>query len=480
MIKVLIATSEAVPFIKTGGLADVTGALPKYFDKSKYDVRVILPKYACINESLLGDLRFITNFQTNLGWRRQYVGVFEAVSSGVTYYFIDNEFYFNGTRPYGAIYEDAEKFAYFSKAVIDALPTLGFKPDIIHCNDWQTGLIPVFLKEEYANYEYYKDIKTVYSIHNMRFQGRWRLNEVRDVTGLPDRAFTAEGIECYGESNFLKGGIVYSDAFSTVSPTYAKEIASPEGGEGLDGLVRSYENKLFGILNGIDTEINDPKTDTAITYNYDVNDFKSIKFKNKEDLQRELGLPVDPNVFMIGIVSRLTDQKGFDLIAYILNEFLSSENVQFVILGSGEEKHENMFTYFSKKYPDKLAAYIGYSESLAQRIYASSDAFLMPSLFEPCGLSQLISMRYGTVPIVRETGGLADTVEPYNEYEGTGTGFSFSEYNAHDMMHVIRYAMNIYYSRRNDWDEIVKRGMEKDFSWNVSVNEYCKMYDSVL
>ncbi|MCR5468566.1 MAG: glycogen synthase, partial [Lachnospiraceae bacterium] len=324
MTNVLIATSEAVPFIKTGGLADVTGSLPKYLDKSKYDVRVIIPKYQCINKELVGTLKYVKEFHISLSWRDQYVGLYEAEYDGIHFYFIDNQFYFSGDKPYSAIYQDAEKFAYFDKAVLDSIKAIGFKPDIIHCNDWQTGLIPVFLKEAYTQDPFYKNIKCVYSIHNMKFQGRWRLDEVRDVTGLPDVAFTNKILESYSEANYLKGGIVCSEAVTTVSPTYAEEITTPMGGEGLDGVMREVKDKgkLYGILNGIDYSKNNPETDEDIDFNYTSRNVKSMKAKNKKALQKELSLPEDSKVFLIGIVSRLTDQKGFDLLAYILYEFL--------------------------------------------------------------------------------------------------------------------------------------------------------------
>ena len=479
MRSILFASSEAVPYIKTGGLADVVGSLPRYFNKEEYDVRVILPKYACMDEKFLPELTFVCHFYVNLNWRRQYVGIFKSEFKGITYYFVDNEFYFAGNNPYNNIYEDVEKFAYFSKAVLESLPYIEFTPDIIHCNDWQTGLLPVFLHTAYGSDRFYENIKTVYSIHNMKFQGRWKIREVMDITGLPRQIFNANELESYGDANYLKGGIVYADAVSTVSPSYANDITTQEGGEGLAGLMQARRNVLYGILNGLDYEEYDPLKDPYIDYHFFAEDMAN-KRMNKIQLQKKLELPIRDDTFMIGIVSRMTDQKGFDLIAYVMEEMLTSMDVQFVVLGTGEKRYEDMFRYFQEKYPNKVHAYIGYSEERANQIYASCDAFLMPSLFEPCGLSQMMAMRYGTLPIVRETGGLKDTVEPYNEFEDTGTGFSFTVYNAHDMLHVIRYAYEVYNERPEQWKAMMKRAMEKDFSWDTSARQYEKMYEEIL
>ncbi|MCM1105872.1 MAG: glycogen synthase GlgA [Blautia sp.] len=479
MKKILFAASEAVPYVKTGGLADVAGSLPKYFDRKEYDVRVILPKYACMDAAFLPQLQFVCHFYVNLNWRRQYVGIFTSEYKGVRYYFVDNEFYFAGDGLYNNIYEDVEKFAYFSKAVLECLPYIDFSPDIIHCHDWQTGLIPVYLHTSHGDDNFYAGIKTVFSIHNMKFQGRWKMKEVMDITGLPAQIFNARELEFYGEANYLKGGVVYADAVGTVSPSYAEEIRTPEGGEGLEGLMNAKRSRIFGILNGIDYDEYNPETDPFIESNFNLNGMLAGKQKNKEALQKEAGLPVREDAFMIGIVSRMTDQKGFDLIAYVLDEMLSTMDVQLVVLGTGESQYENMFHHFQNKYPDKLSSYIGYSEERAHKIYASADAFLMPSLFEPCGLSQMMSMRYGTIPIVRETGGLRDTVLSYNEYENTGTGFSFSNYNAHEMLFIIRYAQRIYIEQRDHWNQMMRRAMQQDFSWNTSARQYEKLYDNL-
>lgn len=479
MKRILFVSSEAVPYIKTGGLADVVGSLPRYFNTEEYDVRVIIPKYACMKTEFLTDLKFVCHFYVDLNWRKQYAGILQAQYRGVTYYFVDNEFYFGGDMPYNNIYEDVEKFAFFSKAALQCLPLIDFAPNVIHCHDWQTGLVPVFLKTSFGSDPYYAGIKTVYTIHNLKFQGRWKIQEVMDITGLPMQIFNDRELESYGEANYLKGGVVYADAVSTVSPTYAKDITTPEGGEGLDGLMQARSNVLSGIVNGLDYNEYDPNTDPYIERNFTFKTVSGGKKANKLALQREVGLPAREDVFVIGIVSRMTDQKGFDLVAYIMDELLSSMDVQIIALGTGETRYEDMFRYFQDKFSSKLVAHIGYSEERAHKIYASSDAFLMPSLFEPCGLSQMMAMRYGTVPIVRETGGLKDTVEPYNEYDHTGTGFSFSNYNAHEMLSIIRYAHNIYMNDKKAWSDIIRQDMSKDFSWSASARNYEKLYDSL-
>lgn len=424
-------------------------------------------------------MKYVTHFYMDLAWRSQYVGVLEMEYAGVHYYFIDNEFYFAGPKPYGYIHEDIEKFAFFSKAALSAMPLLGFKPDIVHCHDWQTGLVPVYMKERFHDGEFFRDMKSIMTIHNLKFQGIWDLKKVKDITGLPPYFFTSDKLEAYGDANYLKGGIVYADAVTTVSDSYAEEIKTPFYGEHLDGLMRARSNCLTGIVNGIDYEEFNPATDTRIVSNYNQKTFRKEKPKNKKALQQELGLEVNDKKFMIGIVSRLTDQKGLDLIAYMMDQ-ICAEDVQLVILGTGESQYENMFRHFAWKYPDRVSANIYYSEDMSHKIYASCDAFLMPSLFEPCGLSQLMSLRYGTVPIVRETGGLKDTVEPYNEYESTGTGFSFANYNAHEMMNTINYAKHVFYNNKREWNKIVDRGMLKDFSWASSAKKYQKLYDNLL
>lgn len=479
MKKVLFVASESVPFIKTGGLADVVGSLPKYFNKNEFDVRVMVPKYIAIPDEYKNQMEFITHFYLELAWRKQYVGIFRLVYGGVTFYFLDNEFYFSGNSPYGEIYQDIEKFAFFGKAALSSLPLIDFRPDIIHCHDWQTGLIPVYLKDSFQQGDFFRGIKTIMTVHNLKFQGIWDKKTVMDTAGLDAYYFTPDKLEAYGDANYLKGGLVYADQITTVSDTYAQEIRTPFYGEKLDGLINAKASCLTGIVNGLDYEEYNPTTDPLIAVNYDARTFRKEKIKNKRALQKELGLAQDDKKFMIGIVSRLTDQKGFDLIAYMMDE-LCQDNIQLVVLGTGEERYENMFRHFDWKYADKVSANIYYSEDLSHKIYASCDAFLMPSLFEPCGLSQLMALRYGTVPIVRETGGLKDTVVPYNEFENTGTGFSFANYNAHEMLCAIRYAEQIYYDKKREWNKIVDRGMAADFSWHVSANKYQEMYDWLI
>ena len=478
MKKILFVASEAVPFIKTGGLADVVGSLPKSFNKNEYDVRVVLPKYTCMSEEWKSLLEYKFHFIMSLNWRQQYVGVLECQYEGITFYFIDNEFYFSGPRPYTDFNYDAEKFAYFSKAALSILPKLDYKPDIIHCHDWQTGLVPVFLDSMKQEDKFYLNIKTVITIHNLKFQGMCELNRAKDITGLADSYFTNDKLEAYGCANFLKGGIVYADKITTVSSSYAEEIKTAFYGERLDGLMNARADSLVGIVNGIDYNEFDPKTDPVIVKKYSVDTFRSEKKKNKSALQKELGLMRDTHKMMIGIVSRLTDQKGFDLVNYMMDE-LCQDDIQLVVLGTGEECYENSFRYFAEKYPEKVSAQIYYSEAMSHKIYAACDAFLMPSLFEPCGLSQLISLRYGTIPIVRETGGLIDTVEAYNEYEKTGTGFRFTNYNAHEMLEAVRYAEQIFYEKKKEWNKIVDRAMKKDFSWKNSAELYQEIYDNL-
>ncbi|RGD64640.1 glycogen synthase GlgA [Lachnospiraceae bacterium OF09-6] len=477
--KILFVTSEAVPFIKTGGLADVAGTLPKYFDREKYDVRVILPKYASMKGEWKDKLQYRTHFEMQLAWRNMYVGVLETEIDGIPFYFIDNEYYFSGGWPYEDIRWDIEKFAFFSRAVLSALPSIDFRPDIIHCHDWQAALVPVYLNDAFQSNPFYQNIKTIMTIHNLRFQGIYDKNIIRDIIGISDSYFTPDKLEAYGDVNLLKGGIVYADRVTTVSETYAEEIKTEFYGEKLDKLLQARSNVLTGIVNGIDYNIFNPETDIHLQYKFNKETVTTEKVKNKVELQRQLGLREDPNVMMIGIVSRLTDQKGFDLIECVLDEICQDE-VQIVALGTGEERYENMFRYYAWKYPGKVSANIYYSDELSHKIYGSCDAFLMPSLFEPCGLSQIMSLRYGTVPIVRETGGLKDTVIPFNEFENSGTGFSFRNYNAHEMMATVRYAERIFYDQKDQWNDLVKRAMKVDFSWNASAEKYEILYDHML
>lgn len=475
MKNILFIASECVPFIKTGGLADVIGSLPKYLNKEEFDVRVMIPKYACIKDEYKSQMKYLNHFYMNLAWRQQYVGILEMEYEGIKVYFIDNEFYFSGYSPYGNIYEDVEKFAFFSKAALSALPLIGFRPDIIHCHDWQTGLVPVFLHDSFQKNDFFREIKSIMTIHNLKFQGVWDKKTIKDITGLSDYYFTSDKLEAYGDANYLKAGIVYADYVTTVSSSYAEEIKMPFYGEGLDGLMRARSNNLLGIVNGLDYEEYNPETDKYLAKNYTPMNFRKEKIKNKRALQEELGLTKDDGKFMIGICSRLTDQKGLDLVDCVIEE-ICAEDTQLVVLGTGEAKYENLFRHFAWKYPDRVSANIFYSNERSHRLYASCDAFLMPSLFEPCGLSQLMSLRYGTLPIVRETGGLKDTVFPYNEYENAGTGFSFSNYNAHEMLATIRYAKKVFFERKREWNKLIDRAMAQDFSWKNSAKQYEELY----
>ena len=475
MKRILYVSSECVPFIKTGGLADVVGSLPKYINKEEIDVRVVLPKYMCMSDEYKNKLVYVDHFYMQLAWRDKYVGILEYIYDGIHFYFIDNEYYFTGIVPYGNIYEDVEKFAFFCKATLSILPTINFQPDVIHCHDWQTGLIPVYLKDIFVQNPFYSKIKTIMTIHNLKFQGIWDVKTVMDLAGLDKKYFVPDKLEAYGDANLLKGGLVYADFITTVSETYAKEITMPFFGEGLDGLLRARSNELCGIVNGIDYNEYDPEKDPIINFRYNVDTVEEGKKQNKLALQRKLGLKEDESKFMIGIVSRLTDQKGLDLIDCVMEQ-LCLEDTQFVILGTGQYKYENMFRYFAAKYPDRVSANIYYNEILAHEIYSACDTYLMPSLYEPCGLSQIISMRYGIVPIVRETGGLKDTVEAFDEYEHTGTGFSFANYNAHEMLRIVQYAKSIYYDRKEEWKKIVSAGMLKNFSWVASAKKYEELY----
>ena len=480
MKNILFASSECVPFIKTGGLADVVGSLPKDFDKEKYDVRVVIPKYMCMKQEWKERLEYITNFYMDIAGQSQYVGIFRLVHDGVTFYFIDNEHYFSGFAPYdGDPKWNIEKFAFFSKAVLSILPVIGFRPELIHCHDWQTGLIPVYLDNFRYLGEYYRGIKTVMTIHNLKFQGVWDTKAVQKITGLPDYYFAPDKLEFHKDANMLKGGLVYADYITTVSDSYAQEIQTDYYGEGLDGLLAARHFDMQGIVNGIDYNAYDPQNDGRIYCNYNASDFRKKKFNNKTKLQQDLGLAVDKKKYMIGLISRLTDQKGLDLINHVI-EGIVDDFTQLVVIGTGDPQYENMFRHYAWKYPDRVSANICYSDDLAHKLYAAADAFLMPSRFEPCGLTQLISFRYGTVPIVRETGGLKDTVKPYNEYENSGDGFSFSNYNADEMLAVINYSKHIFFDKKREWNQIVDRGMANDFSWNASKFKYEGLYNYLI
>ena len=476
-LNILFPTSECIPFAKTGGLADVVGSLPKFFDKKRFDVRVVLPKFAFIDEKYTSQMEFIDSFYMEHCGRDYYVGILKMELDGVTFYFIDNQDYFSGAWPYTDLRFDLEKYAFFSKAVLASMPVAGFCPDIIHCHDWQTALIPVYVKSRRCAQPFYENTKTVMTIHNLKYQGVWDIGTIQYISGLPDEYFTPDKLEAYGDGNLLKGGLAYADIITTVSPTYALEIMDPYYGHGLDGLLRARHESVFGILNGIDEEVYNPRKDEYAYFTYNVNTFKK-KAENKAALQSELGLEQDPDAFMIGMISRLTEQKGFEL---VLQEgaALCSGHTQLVILGAGDRRYEEGLSELERRHPDKVSVTLSYSDELAHKIYASADAFLMPSQFEPCGLSQMMAMRYGTIPIVRETGGLKDSVEPYDEYRERGTGFSFMRYAADDMIGIVDYAKSTYHSDRPSWDRMCKRAMAKDFSWKPSATRYEELYENL-
>lgn len=471
-MKVLFASSEAYPFAMSGGLADVAGALPKALRKRFVGCRIILPLYGTISEELRNKMSFVCSVTVPVSWRRQYCGVFEAHQDGVIYYFIDNQFYFKRDSLYGH-YDDAERFAFFSRAVLEVLPHIGFKPDIIHCNDWQTALIPVYLDAFYKGAEFYKDIKTVFTIHNIQYQGQYGGEILGDVLGLPEER---RGIVEYGDCiNFMKGAIQCADKVTTVSPTYANEILSPYYSHGLDGILKQFTYKTTGIVNGIDVDVYNPETDKLIYKNFSVEDI-SGKAVNKASLQKELGLPQNPDTPLIGIVTRLVKHKGIDLVKCVFEEIVN-EDVQFAILGSGEWEFETFFYEMSKKYPEKVGLKLGFNPTLAHRIYAGADMFLMPSQSEPCGLAQMVALRYGTIPIVRETGGLNDTIK--DSHDGFGNGFTFKNYNAHDMKYTVMRALEGY-KHKDGWSILRERAMKCDNSWKTSANAYLGLYKEIV
>ena len=471
-MKVLYATSEALPFIASGGLGDVAGSLPHALRKRLIGCRVVLPMYDTIKQELKDTMKFITHISVPVAWRRQYCGIFEAKHNGVIYYLIDNQYYFKRDTIYGH-YDDAERFAFFSRAVLEIIPYIDFKPDIIHCNDWQTALTPVYYSAMYANSPGYENIKTIFTIHNIQYQGVYGKELLEDVLGIP--ADKASLLEYDGCINFMKGAIECADKVTTVSPSYADEILDPWYSHGLDSILNERRYKLSGILNGIDTVGYDPATDKCIKANFSADDVSGKKI-DKEALQKEMGLPVKPGVPVIGLVTRLVSHKGLDLVKGILDELLATSEMQLVVLGSGDYEYESYFRWIAEKYPDKVGLRIGFVPELARKIYAGADMFLMPSKSEPCGLSQMVALRYGTVPIVRETGGLRDSITDCGD--GKGNGFTFKSYNAHDMLDAIRRALTLYYN--GDWNELVLRALNCDFSWGRSANAYIRLYKETL
>ncbi len=472
-MKVLYASSEAYPFAMSGGLADVAGALPKALRKRLIGCRVVMPLYECVSDELRAKMKFIGSTSVPVAWRRQYCGVFEAKHDGVIYYLLDNQYYFKRGGLYGH-YDDAERFAFFSRAVLEILPLIDFKPDIIHCNDWQTALLPVYLDLFYRDYgDIYRNIKTVFTIHNIQYQGRYSNELLDDVFGIPgDKAHIVEYGGCI---NLMKGGIECSNVVTTVSPTYSREILTPYFSHELDSILNERSWKLHGIVNGIDTDVYNPETDPNIWVNYSAEDF-SGKAQNKAELQKLFGLPVREDTPVVGIVSRLVAHKGLDLVKCEFEAMLKMD-VQFTILGSGEWGFETFFHSMAQQYPDKVGLKLGFIPDVARKVYAGSDIFLMPSQSEPCGLSQLLALRYGSIPVVRKTGGLADTI--IDSGLGEGNGFVFENYNAHDMSHAV-YRAAQGYKNREGWNMLVKRAMECDNSWGASANTYIKLYKSIL
>ncbi len=475
-MQIVFASAECAPFVKTGGLGDVAGSLPAALVRAGAEVIVMVPKYATIKDEYKAQMEHFADFYVSLGWRNEYCGLEKLEHDGVTYMFIDNERYFARDYPYG-FFDDGERFAFFSKAITESLQHLpaGFECDILHCNDWQTALAPVFLREFYQGLPLYDRVKTVFSIHNVAFQGQFSDTVMEDILGVAHIPAAATQLRCDACSiNYMLGALHYADAITTVSPTYANEIQTPEFGEGLDGVLRERSYALQGILNGIDVAGFDPATDKRIAANYTVDD-RSGKAVCKAKLQEELGLEVRDDRPLMVMVTRLTRQKGMDLVMYALDRILSG-GVQVAVLGTGDRDYEDGLRYFQDKYPGTMAARIEFDPALSQRMYAAADMFLMPSKFEPCGLSQIIAMRYGTLPIVRETGGLKDTVIPYNEFTGEGTGFSFSNFNGDEMGDAVFRAARLFWDNRDAWNQLVTQAMSQDFSWTRSADKYLDLY----
>lgn len=475
-MQIVFASAECAPFVKTGGLGDVAGSLPAALVRAGAEVIVMVPKYATIKDEYKAQMEHFSDFYVSLGWRNEYCGLEKLEHDGVTYMFIDNERYFARDYPYG-FFDDGERFAFFSKAITESLQHLpaGFECDILHCNDWQTALAPVFLREFYQGLPLYDRVKTVFSIHNVAFQGQFSDTVMEDILGVAHIPAAASQLRCDACSiNYMLGALRYADAITTVSPTYANEIQTPEFGEGLDGVLRERSYALQGILNGIDVAGFDPATDKRIAANYTVED-RSGKAVCKAKLQEELGLEVRDDRPLMVMVTRLTRQKGMDLVMYALDRILAG-GVQVAVLGTGDRDYEDGLRYFQNKYPGTMAARIEFDPALSQRMYAAADMFLMPSKFEPCGLSQIIAMRYGTLPIVRETGGLKDTVQPYNEFTGEGTGFSFTNFNGDEMGDAVFRAARLFWDNRDAWNQLVTQAMSQDFSWTRSADKYLDLY----
>ena len=476
LMKILYAAAESSPFMKTGGLADVAGSLPLSLKELGHDIRAVMPLYSNIKEDYKKDMEFLGHFFIDIGWRHKYVGVFSYERGGVPYYFIDNTDYFHRDNIYGEV-DDGERFIFFTKAVAQLLEFLDFKADIVHSNDWHTGLLSLYIKDFARGNDFYKDMKTVYTIHNMKYQGVFPAEILGEVAGLSQEYYNEEGLKYYDNINMMKAGISFCDLLTTVSQTYSEEIKNPYFGEKLEGIIRKNDYKLYGVVNGIDYNVFNPETDKNIDFNYTIDTIQK-KVKNKTALQKQFNLPVDETIPVLGMVTRLVAMKGLDMVRYILDE-LMQEDIQFVLLGTGDKEYEDLFKYFQFIYPEKMAARIYFNEEDSHRIYAGADIFLMPSLAEPCGISQLISLRYGTVPLVRETGGLKDTVEPYNKYTEEGNGFSFKNQNAHELLFTNKEALNLYKDKKKR-KKLMVSGMKSKNDWEESSKEYIKLYNKLL
>jgi starch synthase len=476
-MKILFVASEAHPFIKTGGLGDVAYALPKALRKMGLDVRVIIPKFSEIKQEYKDKMLTLATFNVPVGWRNQYGGLQYLEMDGVPFYFLDNEYYFKRPASYG-FYDDGERFAYFCRGVLEAVNhMIDFTPEILHLNDWQAGMIAPIMKSHYKGNARFDSMKTIFTIHNLQYQGVFSKEVLGDLLNLSEDYYSEDKLKHFDGISFIKGGLNFSDKITTVSSSYAEEIKTPFYGEGLHGLLQVRGGDISGIVNGIDTDLFDPEKDLELFKNYSYQDVLG-KLENKIGLQKKLNLPVNENIPMLGMVTRLAGQKGIDLVAHVIEELLQLD-IQIVILGTGERKFEDMFRYYADVYPDKLSANITFNNALAKRIYASSDMFLMPSLFEPCGIGQLLALKYGSLPIVRETGGLKDTVKAINEYTNDGNGFSFANYNAHDMLYTIKRALG-FYNNKEVWYNLVRNAMIEDNSWSKSALEYKNLYASLL
>lgn len=476
---ILYVASECGPFIKTGGLGAVLASLPRELNKEEYDVRVVIPDYACIPAEYKEKMETVLTFPVRLNWRNTRAMVRQLKMDGETFYFIGHPIYFEGEEPYGDIWLDIEKYSFFCKAVLDMLSWLDYQPDIIHCHDWQASLIPVYLKSSiYASDPFYQRIRTVMTIHNLRYQGTTDIGRLKDITGLPEEMFSYDKLEYYGEANLLKGGIACADRITTVSKTYAEEICTPEYGEGLDGILRYRKKDLTGIVNGLDYDFYNPAKDPMIRKTYGVKSRAKAHADNKKDLLETAGLPAADDQIAIGVVSRLTDQKGLDLLEPIIQDLLALP-IQILVLGGGQPEYVRFFEEEAAAHPDQVYLNVRYTDSLAKKFYAGCDAILMPSRFEPCGLSQMMALRYGALPVIRETGGLKDTVAVYGK-DSKPTGFGFTQADAHELLDCLKTLCRVYKEEKEMWDEMAERGMKKNYSWKTSCRKYEKLYDKLL